>query len=119
MTTTPLTRLFQSHTRSFEDNRFVYAVVSRRSGGVSIGVNLNPDKYCNFDCVYCQVDRTVPGAQVLRKLDLPQLREELDEMVTLATGGGLFENQKFSTTPPEYRRLNDIAMSGKLRGRCS
>jgi wyosine [tRNA(Phe)-imidazoG37] synthetase (radical SAM superfamily) len=54
----------------------------------------------------------VPGAQVLRKLDLPQLREELDEMVTLATGGGLFENQKFSTTPPEYRRLNDIAMSG-------
>jgi wyosine [tRNA(Phe)-imidazoG37] synthetase (radical SAM superfamily) len=112
MTTTPLTRLFQSHTRSFEDNRFVYAVVSRRSGGVSIGVNLNPDKYCNFDCVYCQVDRTVPGARVLRKLDLPQLREELDEMVELATGGGLFENAKFSTTPPAYRRLNDIAMSG-------
>jgi wyosine [tRNA(Phe)-imidazoG37] synthetase (radical SAM superfamily) len=112
MTTTPLTRLFQSHSRNFEDNRFVYAVVSRRSGGVSIGVNLNPDKYCNFDCVYCQVDRTVPGSQVLRKLDLPQLREELDEMVELATGGGLFESPRFSTTPREYRRLNDIAMSG-------
>ncbi len=112
MTTTPLTRLFQTHSRSFEDNRFVYAVVSRRSGGVSIGVNLNPDKYCNFDCVYCQVDRTVPGSQVLRKLDLPQLREELDEMVQLATSGGLFESPRFSATPPEYRRLNDIAMSG-------
>ncbi len=112
MTTTPLTRLFQSHSRNFEDNRFVYAVVSRRSEGVSIGVNLNPDKYCNFDCVYCQVDRTVPGARVLRKLDLPQLREELDEMVELATGGGLFESPRFSATPPEYRRLNDIAMSG-------
>jgi wyosine [tRNA(Phe)-imidazoG37] synthetase (radical SAM superfamily) len=112
MTTTPLTRLFQSHSRNFEDNRFVYAVVSRRSGGVSIGVNLNPDKYCNFDCVYCQVDRTVPGAQVLRKLDLPLLREELEEMVELANGGGLFESSRFSTTPPEYRRLNDIAMSG-------
>ena len=112
MTTTPLTRLFQTHSRSFEDNRFVYAVVSRRSGGVSIGVNLNPDKYCNFDCVYCQVDRTVPGARVLRKLDLPQLREELDEMVELSTGGGLFESPRFSATPPEYRRLNDIAMSG-------
>ena len=112
MTTTPLTRLFHAHSRSFEDNRFVYAVVSRRSGGVSIGVNLNPDKYCNFDCVYCQVDRTVPGARVLRKLDLPQLREELDEMVELAAGGALFESPRFSATPPEYRRLNDIAMSG-------
>jgi wyosine [tRNA(Phe)-imidazoG37] synthetase (radical SAM superfamily) len=112
MPPTPLTRLFQSHSRSFEDNRFVYAVVSRRSGGVSIGVNLNPDKYCNFDCVYCQVDRTVPGTQVLRKLDLPQLHEELEEMVELVTGGGLFESPRFSTTPPEYRRLNDIAMSG-------
>ena len=59
--------LFQTHSRSFEDNRFVYAVVSRRSGGVSIGVNLNPEKYCNFDCVYCQVDRTVRGGPVLRK----------------------------------------------------
>ncbi len=112
MVPTPLISLFQSHARSFEDNRFVYAVVSRRSGGVSIGVNLNPDKYCNFDCVYCQVDRTVPGARVLRKLDLPQLRDELDGMVELAVGGGLFEGTRFSTTPPEFRRLKDIALSG-------
>ncbi len=112
MTPTPLITLFKSHTRSFEDNRFVYAVVSRRSGGVSIGVNVNPDKYCNFDCVYCQVDRTLPGARVLRKLDMPQLREELDEMVELAVGGGLFEAPQFAATPPEYRRLNDIALSG-------
>ena len=61
MTPSPLVPLFQTHPRSFEDNRFVYAVVSRRAGGVSIGVNLNPEKYCNFDCVYCQVDRTVRG----------------------------------------------------------
>ena len=73
MTPSPLVSLFQTHSRSFEDNRFVYAVVSRRSGGVSIGVNLNPEKYCNFDCVYCQVDRTVRGGPVLRKIDLPQL----------------------------------------------
>ena len=41
---------------------YVYAVVSRRSKGVSIGVNLNPDKVCNFDCVYCQVDRKLPSS---------------------------------------------------------
>ena len=86
--------------------------MSRRSGGVSIGVNLNPDKYCNFDCVYCQVDRTVSGARVLRKLDLPRLREELDEMAELATGGRLFEGTRFSATPPDLRRLKDIALSG-------
>lgn len=112
MALTSLTPLFRSHSRSFDDNRFVYPVVSRRSGGVSIGVNLNPDKYCNFDCVYCQVDRTLPGARVLRKLDLPQLRTELDDMVALATGGGLFEGTRFSATPPEYRCLKDIALSG-------
>ena len=49
---------------------------------------------------------------MLRKLDLPQLRDELNEMVELVTGGELFENARFATTPPEYRRLNDIAMSG-------
>ncbi len=112
MNSSPLVSLFQTHSRSFEDNRFVYAVVSRRSGGVSIGVNLNPEKYCNFDCVYCQVDRTVHGGPVLRKIDLPQLAEELDEMIELVVTGRLFEGTRFSTTPAEYRRLNDIAMSG-------
>jgi wyosine [tRNA(Phe)-imidazoG37] synthetase (radical SAM superfamily) len=112
MTPPTLVSLFQTHPRSFEDNRFVYAVVSRRAGGVSIGVNLNPEKYCNFDCVYCQVDRTVRGGPVLRKIDLPQLAAELEEMVELAVSGRLFEGTRFSTTPAEYRRLNDIALSG-------
>ena len=35
--------------------KFVYPTLSRRSKGISIGVNLNPDKVCNFDCIYCQV----------------------------------------------------------------
>ena len=112
MPLTPLASLFQTHPRSFDDNRFVYPVVSRRSGGVSIGVNLNPEKYCNFDCVYCQVDRTVRGGSVLRKVDLPQLAGELDEMVDLAVSGRLFAGTRFATTPAEYRRLNDIAFSG-------
>ena len=112
MAPSPLISLFQTHSRSFEDNRFVYAVISRRSGGVSIGVNLNPEKYCNFDCVYCQVDRTVRGGPVLRKIDLPRLAAELEEMVELAVSGRLFAAARFATTPAEYRGLNDIALSG-------
>ena len=47
----------QDHTRHFTDFTFVYPVISRRSKGLSIGANLNPDKGCNFDCIYCEVAR--------------------------------------------------------------
>ena len=50
-------QLHTLHERQFEGSRFVYPVLSRRSGGISVGINLNPDKVCNFDCVYCQVNR--------------------------------------------------------------
>jgi histidinol dehydrogenase len=34
----------------------LYPVLSRRSGGLSLGVNLFPDgKRCSFDCPYCEV----------------------------------------------------------------
>src|SRR5438045_1010508 len=82
------TPLFTSHPRNFETNRFVYPVVSRRSGGVSIGVNLNPDKVCNFDCIYCQVDRV--SAAETKFVDLAQLLDELDHGLSLVTTGQLF-----------------------------
>ena len=48
--------------RDYLANRFVYLTISPRARGLSIGVNLNPDKHCNFDCVYCEVDRRAPVA---------------------------------------------------------
>lgn len=100
----------RDHRRTFVDNQFVYAVVSRRSKGVSIGINLNPDKICNFDCVYCQVDRKTPP--LVRDVDVPRLLEELEEMLDLVTSGELFEMERFRDTPPALRRLNDMAFSG-------
>ena len=47
--------------RNFLNNRFVYVTVSPRAKGLSVGVNLNPDKLCNFDCVYCEVNRLAPS----------------------------------------------------------
>lgn len=102
--------LITHHERLFEHNRFVYPVVSRRSGGVSLGVNLNPDKICNFDCIYCQVNR-VDHAET-KFVETRQLLDELDAMLTLVTSGRLFEHPKFAQTPPHWRRLNDIAFSG-------
>jgi len=102
--------VIRDHRRTWEDNRYVYPVVSRRSKGVSIGLNLNPDKICNFDCVYCQVDRKT--APTVRDVDVPLLVQELEEMLDLVQTGQLFAAHRFEETPPAFRRLNDIAFSG-------
>ena len=42
--------------RQREKGVLVYPVYSRRSGGLSVGINLFPDKKsCPFDCPYCEV----------------------------------------------------------------
>ncbi len=106
----PTHKLHTQHSRLFDDNRFVYPVLSRRSRGISVGVNLNPDKVCNFDCVYCQVDRTHPGGEKFVELD--RLVDELRSTLKCVATGSLFQMEGFSTTPPDLRRLNDIAFSG-------
>ena len=98
------------HERLFEANRYVYPVISRRAGGLSIGINLNPDKACNFDCIYCQVDRAVESE--IRFVGLDQLLEELDHMLPWAASGRIYEHPLFRDVPPEWRRWNDIAFSG-------
>src|SRR3954453_20421207 len=102
--------LFTQHSRSWQGNRYVYPVISRRSKGLSIGVNLNPDKVCNFDCIYCCVDRTVPAT--IREVDLQVLGDELKHMLELVTSGELFQQAPFDATPVHLSRLNDIAFSG-------
>ena len=102
--------LHTQHQRRYEANRFVYPVLSRRSGGVSVGVNLNPDKVCNFDCVYCQVDRTTQSET--RFVETGQLLQELRDVLRLVASGDLYETDKFAATPEPLRRLNDIAFSG-------
>jgi wyosine [tRNA(Phe)-imidazoG37] synthetase (radical SAM superfamily) len=103
-------QLHTLHERSFERYRFVYPVLSRRSHGISIGVNLNPDKVCNFDCIYCQVDRTTQSETQFVELDA--LVAELREVLQVVSSGEIYETPKFRDTPPHLRRLNDIAFSG-------
>ena len=105
------TRLaFGSHSREWSGNRYVYPVVSRRSGGLSIGINLNPDKICNFDCIYCSVDRRVPGQA--GRVSPGEVRTELRRMLALAASGAIFRLPGFSSIRPELMRINDIAFSG-------
>jgi len=105
-----LSSAYRSHARRWADNRFVYAVVSRRSGGVSVGVNLNPDKACNFDCIYCQVDRTI--APVVRKVEIERVAAELDAVLAAERDGSLYAVPPFDRLPPDRRGVRDIAFSG-------
>lgn len=102
--------LHTQHERRFANNRFVYPVLSRRSQGISLGINLNPDKICNFDCIYCQVDRTRQSET--RFVDMSQLLDELDAMLSFVLSGEIFATPGFEQTPTALRRLNDMAFSG-------
>ncbi len=105
-----LRQAYQRHERRWADNLYVYAVVSRRSHGVSVGINLNPGKECNFDCIYCQVDRSVPPHQ--RKVDLARVALELDAVLQAEADGSLYAAPPFSALAPEARGVRDIAFSG-------
>jgi wyosine [tRNA(Phe)-imidazoG37] synthetase (radical SAM superfamily) len=102
--------LFGDHSRHWRTNRYVYPVVSRRSRGLSIGVNLNPDGVCNFDCSYCCVDRTT--APTVTEVDLSVLRAELAALLPLAKDGRIWQSPPFDQTPESLRRINDVAFSG-------
>lgn len=101
----------KDHSRDYHLFTYVYPVISRRSGGLSIGVNLNPDKRCNFDCIYCEVDRMNPPRTTV--LDLLQVRRELEGMVRYVREGGLAGEARFAPLPLRVQReIKDIAFSG-------
>jgi wyosine [tRNA(Phe)-imidazoG37] synthetase (radical SAM superfamily) len=106
-------RAFASHSRLWQQNHYVYPVVARRAKGISVGVNLNTDKVCNFDCIYCSVDRKIPQVPWAgRDVDLPSLREELEAMLELVRSGAIYSFDPYDKIPAELRRVNDIAFSG-------
>ncbi|HJV48923.1 MAG TPA: radical SAM protein [Geothrix sp.] len=107
---TDLIKAHLDHRRVWRDFDYCYPVISRRSRGMSLGVNLNPDKVCNFDCVYCEVDRTTPPKR--KDLDLDALERELGLLVDLTVSGEIYDIPPFDSARPEHRRLNDIAFSG-------
>lgn len=100
---------FEDHRRSMDALRYVYPVLSRRARGISLGINLNPDKACNFDCVYCQVDRTIPGA---RGVELEVIEQELSLLLGWVADGTLFEHPPFDTVVGSMRRVNDVCFAG-------
>jgi wyosine [tRNA(Phe)-imidazoG37] synthetase (radical SAM superfamily) len=103
--------MYTRHERKWLQNRYVYPVISRRSGGLSIGINLNPDKICNFGCVYCQVQRSEDEARPA-PVDVALVQAELKDLLQQAVSGSLWEDAFFADVPVEKRVLRDVAFSG-------
>jgi len=96
--------------RDFLGNRFVYAVISPRAGGLSLGINCNPDKVCNFECSYCEVDRRTPARET--HLEVEVLATELRKTIAFINSGRMEDRPHFASMPPELLQLRQVALSG-------
>ena len=94
------------HRRDYSGFRYVYPVVSRRAGGVSVGINLNPNNACNWACIYCQVPDLTRGGPP--PIDLELLQTELQTLLTDIVRGTFLQEH----VAEDSRRLMDIAFSG-------
>ena len=96
----------QDHSRDSAGMRYVYPVISRRAGGVSVGINLNPNNACNWRCIYCQVPDLKRGGPP--PVDLALLEGELNEFLRRVQSGDFMATR----VPEGSRRLVDVAFSG-------
>jgi wyosine [tRNA(Phe)-imidazoG37] synthetase (radical SAM superfamily) len=96
----------KDHRRDSAGLRYVYPVVSRRAGGVSVGINLNVNNACNWACLYCQVENLTRGGPPAIDLDL--LKSELAGFLDDALHGDFMQRH----VAESERRLVDVAFSG-------
>jgi wyosine [tRNA(Phe)-imidazoG37] synthetase (radical SAM superfamily) len=96
--------------RDWLGNRFVYAVISSRAGGLALGVNLNPDRQCNFDCCYCEVDRCSPSPESVLPVEI--MAAELHRTINEVRQGDLRTQAAYQCLPAELLRLRHVALSG-------
>ncbi|MGR9072546.1 MAG: radical SAM protein [Gammaproteobacteria bacterium] len=95
------------HSRDAAGLKYVYPVISRRAGGLSVGINFNTDNACNWRCIYCQVPDLKRGSAP--PPDFDRLRRELTDFLQYVLHGSFYEDYRVD----EGRRvIRDIAISG-------
>jgi len=97
--------------REYHQNRYVYVFFSPRAGGLTLGINLNPDRQCNFDCIYCEVKRH--RATLNGEFDVEAMTGELTALLERLHQGRLREVSPFRDLPDELLELKHVAVSGE------
>lgn len=95
------------HDRDSAGMTYIYPVLSRRSGGLSIGVNLNTNQACNWRCIYCEVPGLIRGSAP--DIDLRLLEDELRTLLKDVLEGDFLERYEL---PPRQRVIRAITLSG-------
>jgi wyosine [tRNA(Phe)-imidazoG37] synthetase (radical SAM superfamily) len=96
-----------NHTQNIDGFTYIYPVISRRVGGLSIGVNFNINNTCNWRCIYCQVPQLKLGAAPA--LDTHLLQQELNDFLVDVLEGDFYERMEI---PSHQRMIKDIAIAG-------
>ncbi len=96
--------------RNFLNNRFSYLVVSQRARGLTVGVNLNPDQACNFNCVYCEVKRA--RAPQDQRVNVALMSAELKRLLATVRDRKVHELACYRNVPPELLELRCLSLSG-------
>jgi molybdenum cofactor biosynthesis enzyme MoaA len=87
--------------------KYVYPVISRRMGGLSIGINFNTNNACNWRCIYCQVADLKIGAAP--DMDFKLLEDELRFFLNDVLKGDFYERFQVDE---DKRSIKDIAIAG-------
>ncbi|MGZ8163407.1 MAG: radical SAM protein [Methylobacter sp.] len=96
-----------NHNRDVVGLKYVYPVLSRRAGGLSIGINFNPNNACNWRCIYCQVPDLKIGAAP--EMDFQLLEQELRYFLDDVLNGSFYDRFQVDE---DKRIIKDIAISG-------
>jgi wyosine [tRNA(Phe)-imidazoG37] synthetase (radical SAM superfamily) len=96
--------------QDFLDNRFVYLTISAHARGLSVGVNMNPDRYCKIDCERCELDGRTPGRE--QSLDVEVMSAELERTLAIVHSGQICDRPGYSGLPGELLKLRHVALSG-------
>lgn len=101
------TLITTNHNRDIVGLTYIYPVLSRRAGGLSIGINFNTNNACNWRCIYCQVPDLNIGAAP--EIDFQLLEKELRFFLAIVLHGDFY--QRFQV-PERQQVIKDIAISG-------
>lgn len=101
---------WSDHSRMWKDNTWVYPVISRRAGGLSVGVNLNPDHKCSFACAYCQSGPQEGHPSV--PIDIDGVERELRQFLAFYESGEFNKCEFFGHVPEDKKVLKDLCLSG-------
>jgi len=63
--------------------KYIFGPVKSRRFGVSLGIDLSPDeKSCNFDCLYCELDKAKPVPVIKKEPDPENIVNEVRDFLS-------------------------------------